>query len=575
MTTNNDNDLIINSSLHDMKNCVTSRSLAFDLSISISEAQTIIDRRVNEKHCHRYEVTRCQRFDDHDDGKIVFKLCTTTTTTTTSIDGKEDNSNNCSSDDKKGNDATVGTTACVLSKGTIYGLALVDSKNDATKVRSAHALTECYLMDAMKEGGNGCCSSTVALERVVAVLDPSLAATSVLPSTTVVLTDREQVAVTVNKAHTSSLPSSSSHGQLRKRKEAGNRRNVTTASSFFGAGSKKEIGKKKKESVSDDNNNCIESNDNDSKRKNNETQTQEDEEKETIDPPKKRKLDLKKIKKDKLTMDGAKTTRAGVKAKRAANNDDSSATSNMSTGEKQMSSIRTSSNAALRRTKKSSSSTTSAKVIKSTKAGNVNDFIGDIDEDEEFEHEEDERKKRNASAAKLIDKEKQRNLKAKKMNGRERRDAAAMEKEEENTVTRDDKKIIVNGDDAEDIDSGERESSEEAGLFGSKQQRIKMLNSNDNDNSSKNRRCRVLEEKTFVDENGYLKTETISVWKEVEQNDNNVQGDGDCSNNGKGGTSGKKEIVGGKGLPVSKSGLGASKKKSMKQVGLMGFFSKK
>ena len=70
MTTNNDNDLIINYSLHDMKNCVTSRSLAFDLSISISEAQTIIDRRVNEKHCHRYEVTRCQRFDNHDDGKI-------------------------------------------------------------------------------------------------------------------------------------------------------------------------------------------------------------------------------------------------------------------------------------------------------------------------------------------------------------------------------------------------------------------------------------------------------------------------------------------------------------------------
>merc|ERR1712238_80879 len=136
------------------------------------------------------------------------------------------------------------------------------------------------------------------------------------------------------------------------------------------------------------------------------------------------------------------------------------------------------------------------------------------------------------------------------------------EKEEENTVTRDDKKIIVNGDDAEDIDSGERESSEEAGLFGSKQQRIKMLNSNDNDNSRKNRRCRVLEEKNFVDENGYFKTETISVWKEVEQNDNNVQGDGDCSNNEKGGISGKKEIVAGKGLSVSKSGLGASKKKS-------------
>uniref|UniRef100_A0A7S3PUG6 DNA polymerase delta subunit 3 n=1 Tax=Chaetoceros debilis TaxID=122233 RepID=A0A7S3PUG6_9STRA len=173
------------------------------------------------------------------------------------------------------------------------------------------------------------------------------------------------------------------------------------------------------------------------------------------------------------------------------------------------------------------------------KAGNADDFVGDVDEDEEFLKGEEERKKRNAAN------ESKRSQKNKKRESDSRAQPKRM------AMADDDSKKST-GDDVES--EGNKKAKHGAmDTFATKRDRVEEKPQQ----QGKKKRKQMLEEKTFADESGFLRTEIVSVWKEVEED---IAAPVPATN---------------KAASSSKQKPKANSSKNMKQQGLMGFFGAK
>lgn len=173
------------------------------------------------------------------------------------------------------------------------------------------------------------------------------------------------------------------------------------------------------------------------------------------------------------------------------------------------------------------------------KKGSADDFVGDMDEDEEFLKEEEERKRRNA------EKEKKQN-----------RERKVKENSRQKTATR---KPLPSAEGEDDVEMDASDDGKEAvhgAMDDFAQKKTVKRDSAKADDKGRKRRKQVLEEKTFVDENGFLRTETVSVWKEIEDGEDEKA------------TTAKKSTS-------SAATTKPKNTKNMKQQGLMGFFGKK
>lgn len=176
----------------------------------------------------------------------------------------------------------------------------------------------------------------------------------------------------------------------------------------------------------------------------------------------------------------------------------------------------------------------SDKKRKSKVIGDADDFVGDEDEDDDFIEEDKERQRRNAVAA--------------RKSVQEANKKKTREKPQRRTHPREDNigsEVECEVDGAMDAYASYKT---DVGPKGSK------------------RRKKVLEEKTFQDEKGYFRTETVTVWKDVEDIDSNKSSNVNSSCPSKTvetNASGQKK-VGHK-----------TKPKNMKQQGLFGYFTAK
>lgn len=183
------------------------------------------------------------------------------------------------------------------------------------------------------------------------------------------------------------------------------------------------------------------------------------------------------------------------------------------------------------------------------KKGNADDFVGDEDEDEDFAREDQARKERNAIEEEK--KNKQRQIKEEKLKQQVTRKPMPRDdgNGEEDRMDIDD-----NNNDDDTKDAVHVHGAMDA--FATK----KVKKDVDPEPKGRKRRKQVLEEKTFVDENGFFRTETVTVWKEIEDGDDEEEeGQTTASICSK--------------IPATKAK--PKHKKSMKQQGLMGFFAKK
>ncbi len=152
---------------------------------------------------------------------------------------------------------------------------------------------------------------------------------------------------------------------------------------------------------------------------------------------------------------------------------------------------------------------------KGSTVGNVDDFVGDVDseDDEEFQQSEKERKRRN-----------------------EARDKKQRKKKEKQPVQQDE----------------EEEKEPPAKVHGAMDAFAQHVEKKPEQEPRKTKRQKRLVEKTTVDANGYMHTETQAIWEDVEEEE--------------------EPVAASKPAPVKKK---APVKKNMKQGSLMGFFKKK
>mmetsp|Transcript_1207 Transcript_1207/g.1696 ORF Transcript_1207/g.1696 Transcript_1207/m.1696 type:complete len:576 (-) Transcript_1207:72-1799(-) len=208
-----------------------------------------------------------------------------------------------------------------------------------------------------------------------------------------------------------------------------------------------------------------------------------------------------------------------------------------------------------------------------TQHGNADDFVGDQDEDEEFLRQDKERKKRNATEER------------KKI----RRQAVAQKKDiinqrSLNPVRMDTSNANEDKDRGDDkLEMSQPTTGTMDAFTSSTKTKHPPNNNNDNENdknqsssttttASGKKRKQVLEERTFVDENGYFKTETVTVYKEIdESNDKDNSHSHTTGNN-----AGKNGDIPNTSKTSTKSFKQSKKNTSnMKQGSLMGFFAKK
>ena len=194
-----------------------------------------------------------------------------------------------------------------------------------------------------------------------------------------------------------------------------------------------------------------------------------------------------------------------------------------------------------------------AEKVVEQKKGNADDFVGDEDEDDDFLKEEEERKKRIALTSEKESRARQ--IKEKRMEGQEKR----------KPMPRDDGREVKMDVD-EDYEKEDVRGAMDA--FACATKKNTTTRNKDSEQKGRKRRKQVLEEKTFVDESGFLRTETVSVWKDIEDSDDEEGKSNSLT--AKSSSSFQKPSAGkGKGKAQPKSS------KNMKQQGLMGFFAKK
>jgi len=188
---------------------------------------------------------------------------------------------------------------------------------------------------------------------------------------------------------------------------------------------------------------------------------------------------------------------------------------------------------AVTRTKRKSGKRVSTKKRKekdiSKSVGNADDFVGDEDEDDDFIKEDEQRQRRNAVAA--------------RKSVRETAEKKPQKKPQRRIPPTDDN----SADEIEEMVEGAMDTYATPKTDGGQKVGAKQ-------------KKRVLEEKTTVDENGFLRTETVTVWKEM---------------------SDVEEKKANSSRPPSRSAVGNKKAvvkknvKNMKQQGLFGFFTAK
>ncbi|KAL7464689.1 hypothetical protein ACHAXS_005023 [Conticribra weissflogii] len=217
----------------------------------------------------------------------------------------------------------------------------------------------------------------------------------------------------------------------------------------------------------------------------------------------------------------------------------------------------------------------------SSAKGNADDFIGDTDEDEDFLQEEAARKKRNAAAARKAAREQMQNDQFKRRNlGTVKARRSCKDPEKRRKILDDESVEEKQRSDEEikDLDQEDEEKDEKVGAMdafakkgsdsSSAEKGTKKKSDNDSNRSSK-KRIKKLVEQTSVDKNGYMRTEMVTVWEEVDDTKEE-------ESRSTGGTAESKKNDG-----MVKSGSGrasssaAKKGGAKKQTGLMGFFAKK
>lgn len=201
---------------------------------------------------------------------------------------------------------------------------------------------------------------------------------------------------------------------------------------------------------------------------------------------------------------------------------------------------------------KSKSKKESNAVISQKKSANVDDFVGDEDEDEEFLQVETERKARVAREAR-----KQVRASATNENAKKRNTSSLSERRKSNPNN----SQMKNNDDVMDIEEKKRESDDEEIEYDDCVKKpmdafTKRANPISLSGGGAKKRRKRLVEKTIM-ENGYLKTVTEGVWEEYEEEE--------------------------KALPAASTKMSAKptgpkntgQSKGKKQGNLMGFFGKK
>lgn len=181
----------------------------------------------------------------------------------------------------------------------------------------------------------------------------------------------------------------------------------------------------------------------------------------------------------------------------------------------------------------------SPKDINISTKGNADDFVGDEDEDDDFLEQEEERKKRVAKAEAQA--EKVRRLKEKAADVDQIQQPKASKKESDMELEDTDNNSKIHGA----IDAFAIKTA-------------KSVSDQNQSQTGRKRRKQVLEEKSYVDEKGFFRTEMVTSWVEVDDDENDSAVEKSNVN------------------PVHLKATSKPKAtKGMKQQGLMGFFGKK
>ena len=388
-------------------------------------------------------------------------------------------------------------------KQNIYSLAL-HRQEGAASPRSAHAYSMSILRNALLNKNPSMAASALVPQLAQDVI-PSAQPVRLRTEGSIRSDRMHRLTDTRNKENGEAALSNSAFGASTKMKSVGK---TTTAASFFGSGSGSPESAKQKSSISQKEN-----------KVNGAVKPKSTE--------KKSKIKSKARKKTRIESD---------------NDDECEVEEEVEALEKREK--RPKRNVSKRKSRSKISNTSKSVESKTSKdKGNADDFIGDVDEDDDFLKEEEERKERNAKVQ-AGDKKADEERKLAKSNAMQRK--------------------IPQGDDNMDIDGDEAEKVTGAmDAFASKKAKPKR---DDQEQKGKKRRKQVLEEKTFVDDNGFFRTETVAVWKDVEEETSQATNSESI---------GKENGT----MKSSKQTAFAVKKakntKNMKQPKLMGFFTKK
>mmetsp|Transcript_3069 Transcript_3069/g.4734 ORF Transcript_3069/g.4734 Transcript_3069/m.4734 type:complete len:497 (+) Transcript_3069:63-1553(+) len=152
---------------------------------------------------------------------------------------------------------------------------------------------------------------------------------------------------------------------------------------------------------------------------------------------------------------------------------------------------------------------------------NVDDFVGDVDEDEEFLEEEKARKARVAKEARKEARELMNDEKAKKRN------TDGIESKRSKVAPKRQKRSEDSGENQMDIDYDDGDEEKKTGAMDAftqkKEKSTPSAGSSTTSSGGVKKRRQKLVEETTVDANGYMRTETITVWEDVSDDEVEVK----------------------------------------------------
>eukprot|EP00804_Cyclotella_cryptica_P000796 CCRYP_001060-RA/>CCRYP_001060-RA protein AED:0.15 eAED:0.15 QI:0/-1/0/1/-1/1/1/0/432 len=204
-----------------------------------------------------------------------------------------------------------------------------------------------------------------------------------------------------------------------------------------------------------------------------------------------------------------------------------------------------------------------AQTTNAAKSANVDDFQGDTDEDDDFLRQDQERKARVAREARKEIRANVVDANAKKRNTgslKERRTSNPEKRKGREEMEKDIEKSDDKEEEGMDVDRKDDANADvkKGGMDVFAKKNAAAFNADGSGGGSKKRRKKLVE-KTIM-ENGYLKTETVTVWEDVEEEEEEVRPPTSSSKTTKAAAPAKSKSAPAKGK---------------KQGNLMGFFQKK